>query len=652
MLHGWAGANLEIDLSRGNIEEKETDRKLAEAFLGGKGTNAKILWDRLPPEVGAFSPDNLLIVGTGVLAGTIVPAANRTTITFKSPVTEIYSYSNLGGFFAPELKRAGYDTIIFSGKSPTPVYVWINNGQVEIRNASHLWGKDTHETQRLVREELEEDKVQILCIGPAGENRVYTSTIQHGNGSSAGRGGAGAIMGDKKIKAIAVRGTKDISVANPSRLIELCKSIRNRTELVRNQIYDRFGYARVQGYVRRVDFGTGINPLSPELQQKIDSMGKTAQDFIDARTVKRVTCYRCPQRCFRAVANSDGGYSYLKCSHWVAGMRATRILDLDFGLAFYYLCEKYGLDVKAITNQIAFAIKLYEKGILTKEDTGGMHLEFENPDVALSLIEKITRREGIGDVLADGVYQAAQRIGRGAEEFARHVKKLDLVPSREGGTMRPGVLTTAIADAGGAEKLGGSTPGFFWQSVNIQDPKDREAYLKSEYFQFPEEFKKYLPTKPDPSGDDYEGTLRFISYNEESNTLADMTGLCNFWVGYHPSPPIGRRPLIADLISTVTGMDIDEAGVTKLAKRIISLVRAYDVRAGIRRKDDSLPESYFQTPTAPGQRTPDRSLFNKWVDMWYELKGLNNEGIPTKETLEELGLDDVRQELEQRKILA
>ncbi len=653
MLYGWADSDLEIDLSRGNIERVATDQKLYEALLGGKGKNIRTLWDRVPPEVDPFSPDNLLIIGAGVLVGTMVPSANRTTITYKSPVTETHSYSNIGGDFGAELKFAGYNTITITGKSPTPVYLWIDDDRVELRDASHLWGKHTRQTQRLIREELENDGVEVMCIGLAGENKVYTSTIEHGNGSSASRGGAGAVMGDKNLKAIAVHGTKDVNVADPARLAELCQPILNRTERVRSQIYDQFGYGRVQGYARGVDYGLNNGPAPPELQQKIDSIGTIAQEFMDTTTDKRVACYNCGQRCLRAYAQPDGEYSFIKCSSWVAALRATRIFDLDFALTFYHQCELYGLDTKSITAQITLAIKLYENSILTKKDTGGMHLKFEDEKSALWLIDKIAHREGIGDALADGVYRAAQRIGRGAEAFARHVKKLDQVQRREGGgESGPGSITTAIADGGGGEKLIGSNSDTFWERTEIHDPQERAAYLESEYYHFPEDFKKYLLDEPERSGaNNYEGTLLFISHNEETFALADATGLCYYWVGHHPSPPISSRPLIAELISAVTGVDIDEAEATKIARRIISLVRSYDVRAGIKREDDTMPERFFQKDPKTGKSRLERNQFNKWLDKWYELKGWNSQGIPTQDTLVEVGLDDVRQELEQRGIL-
>ncbi|MFZ3373459.1 MAG: aldehyde ferredoxin oxidoreductase N-terminal domain-containing protein, partial [Desulfitobacteriaceae bacterium] len=220
MRYAETGYNLEIDLSRGNIERVETDPKLTELHLGGQGTSAKILWDRVPPEVEAFSPENLLIFSSGLLHGTPVPGANRTVVNTISPQTNLYSHSIFGGFFGPELKHAGYDTIVFRGKSPNLVYLWISNDKVEIRDASHLQGKGALETAEILKAELKDSKVQVAAIGLAGENRVYMASIEHAN-SSASRG-VGAVMGDKKLKAIVVRGTKDINVARPAELWEIC----------------------------------------------------------------------------------------------------------------------------------------------------------------------------------------------------------------------------------------------------------------------------------------------------------------------------------------------------------------------------------------------------------------------------------------------
>ncbi|MDP3879379.1 MAG: aldehyde ferredoxin oxidoreductase C-terminal domain-containing protein, partial [Dehalococcoidales bacterium] len=445
---------------------------------------------------------------------------------------------------------------------------------------------------------------------------------------------------DKRLKAIVVHGTRDVNVADPARLVELSQTILERTGVVRRQIYDRFGHARVQGYFKGVDYGYKRGEWPPELGEKLESVGGLAQDFMDTKRARKVACQNCAQRCHQVFRCADGDFVFIKCMSWEAGVRASRLIDMDFAVEFYQRCEKYGVDSISLPYIIAFAINLYEKGILTREDTGGLHLEWENADVAFSLLEKIVRREGIGDVLADGIYRAARRIGRGAEELAAHTKKIESGAIRRKGPANIGNISSLINDKGDSTKLIGSWSDSYWERAAVDDHKAREAYLKSVYYHYPEEFKKYLISESGNGEDDYEGVCLFMSHQEETYTLADASGLCYYWVGHHPSPPIGSRALIAGLISAATGMDVDEAGATELARRTVNLVRAYNVRAGIRRKDDSIPGM------------PDYPLFTKAVDKWYELKGWGSDGIPTAETLEALGLDDVRQELEQRGILA
>ncbi len=224
-MNGWSGERLEIDLSTGVIQKKQWSSEIEGMFLGGRGTNSKLFWDRVPPETEPFSPENLLIFGSGSLTGTRAPGTNRTVVTTISPTTRLLTYSNIGGFWAGELRRAGFDSVVLSGKSPVPVYLWIAEGRVEIRDASHLWGKDTEETKRILLEEVKEDRAQILCIGPAGENRVCAASIEHSSGASASRTGVGAVMGDKKIKAIVARGVRGIPLAQPEKYAELCKKI-------------------------------------------------------------------------------------------------------------------------------------------------------------------------------------------------------------------------------------------------------------------------------------------------------------------------------------------------------------------------------------------------------------------------------------------
>ncbi len=644
MAYGWAGTNLEVDLSQGKIRKEESDPKLLETYLGGKGTGVKLLWDRVLPEVTPFSPSNLLIIGASVLTGTIVPGANRVCFTFKSPVTDSLSYSSVGGLLAAELRRAGYDTIVISGKSPTPVYLWISDDHVEIRDASYLWGKDTRETQRLIREELKIGKLQIACIGQAGENRVYTASIEHSTGVSASRAGVGAIMGDKNLKAIAVRGTRDIDIAKGSKFGELCEQILSKGKQVRTEYFQNYSDSFPAMAASGAPYGNLGEAHPPELRPDIENIGKTYQDFVERKRIRAVGCHKCPLRCKHTYPCPDGGYSIIKCASWVMPMIASKMIDFDFTLIFHDLCEKYGLDIKATANDISFAIDLYEKGILTKGDTDGMHLEWRNDKVVLWLVERIARRQGIGDILANGLYRAARQIGRGAEQYAYHTKKLEI------GFQPPLAPSPALRHAV-SDKAQGIALANFTSMISRRPKEEREAHIKSGFFSYPQNFGKYFLADDDRSGADYEGICQCTAYDEETWALIDSAGLCSFWVVRNVRPPISSRALIADLVSCVTGMDIDEAGITETAKRIVCLTRAYHVRSGIRRKDDSVPEILFQRTPPPPLQKLDHGRFNEWIDRFYEIKGYNSEGIPTKETLDKLGLDYVRQDLQRREIL-
>jgi len=322
MRYAETGVNLEVDLSRGNIEREGTDSRLTELHLGGLGTNAKILWDRVPPEVEPFSPDNLLIFSAGLLAGTLAPGANRTIVSTFSPQTLLMAYSMMGGFWAPELKHAGYDKVIIRGRSPEWVYLWINNDKVEIRDASHLQGKGSLETAELIRQELKEPKAQVAAIGLAGENRVYFASIEQGK-SSASRGGIGAVMGDKRLKAIAVRGKKDVNIARPAELFELCNEVLKYIEVREEnpipgvmpilaglgspqemKLFDEkwhttsfmWGNART----RRKDFWN----------EEIEKKWRETQENVRTRLI---SCYNCPMKCGAIISVPRISTYMMKC---------------------------------------------------------------------------------------------------------------------------------------------------------------------------------------------------------------------------------------------------------------------------------------------------------------------------------------------------
>ena len=653
MAYGWRGTTLEINLTQGTIERKETDPELSRAYLGGKGTNARILWDRVPPEVDPFSADNLLIISTGVLTGTIVPSANKGIITFKSPQTGSHYHSTLGGFWPTAIKHAGYDTIIIRGKSPTPVYLWINNDKVELRDAAHLWGKGTHETRRIIREELENSRVEIACIGPAGENRCYAASIESSFSASASRGGPGAIMGDKNLKAIAVYGTRDVNIAKPLQLAELCEQILDRSG-PHKEMMARAGMARglLSAPMKLCPSGNlneTYEDLSPDSQfrQDIDALQEEYEDWIN-KADTAASCYSCGVRCRLGFALPGGGHYYLKCGPWFHFMLICKIIDFDFFLECGRLCQHYGFDVLSVARCIAFAIDLYEKGILLQKDTDGMHLEWGNKEVVFSLIEKISRREGIGDILANGVYEAARQIGRGAEDFAHHTKKMEYVGDLSPYLFMPYcALSQAISDkADFTRNVSAAIYGTTGYSL-----EQKQALIESPYWIYPREYGKYYLAEFSLDGADYEGVCQFAAYDDETYTIIDMTGICSWWTIFLGNSPINSRALMAELVASVTGMDTSEAELTAIARRTLNLVRALNVRSGVRRKDDTLSKFFFQKTAPAPYQTLDPDMFNKWIDRYYELKGWNSQGIPTKQTLQGLGLDYVWQDLEEREIL-
>jgi len=650
MRYAETGYNLEIDLSRGNIERIETDPKLTELHLGGLGTNAKILWDRVPPETEPFSPDNLLIFSTGLLCGTSAPGANRTILTTYSPQTLLMGYSMMGGFLAPELKYAGYDKVIFRGKSPNLIYVWISNDKVEIRDASHLRGKGAVETQELIRKELKEPNAQVAAIGLAGENRVHFASVEQGR-SSASRGGIGAVMGDKGIKAIAVRGTKDINVARPAEFMELCnevlKYIQFREE---NPIQGVIPILAILGSpqeMKIVDeewhttnfmWGNARTRRKDFWNKEVEEKWKGTQEKVRKRLI---SCYNCPVKC-GAIISVPGLSTYMmKCFSKLTYTMAA-YSDLDFGFRIAQRATEYGVDGYSTPQVMAFALELKEAGILTDQDFAGM--PSDNEGRFYWLLDRIVRREGIGDVLANGTYWAAQQIGKGAEAYAHNnIKKHEQLPLKLGMLNPIYFLMYSTGEKINITQIEGQFPQGPFATM-----EEREAFVKN-WFQVPDEkFKQYVldwelrGERSNPYYPTVEMSCEIVDWMEKMHYIDDAVGVCGGLSSFHLKPPyhIHNYP---KFISSATGMDMDEAGLTQITKRNRTLLRAVNVRRGLRRADEKPPEDHWK------KRFPE--LEEKLLDGYYRFKGWNNDGIPTKETLHGLGLDYVSEDLEQRGII-
>jgi benzoyl-CoA reductase subunit BamB len=650
MRYAETGYNLEIDLTKGNIERAETDPKLTELHLGGLGTNAKILWDRVPPETDPFSPDVPLIFSSGLLGGTPAPGANRTAITAYSPQTLLMGYSMMGGFWAPELKYAGYDKVIFRGKSPNLVYLWIHNDKVEIRDASHLHGKGAVETQELIRRELKEPNAQVAAIGLAGENRVYTASIEQGR-SSASRLGLGAVMGSKGIKAIAVRGTKDINLARPAEFVGLCnevlKYIKFRNENpVPNVMTILQGLGSPQEMLHTDEkwhtenfmWGNARVRKKDYWNKEVEDKWKETQETVRTRLI---SCYNCPMKC-GAIISVPGLSTYMmKCFSKLTYTMAA-FSDLDFGFRIAQRATEYGVDGFSTPQIMAFAFELKEAGILTDADFAGC--PSDNEGKFLWLLDRIVRREGIGDVLANGTYWAAKQIGKGAEEYAHNnIKKHEQLPLKLGMLNPVYFLMYATGEKINITQIEGQFP-----QAPFMTMEERQGFIK-DWIQVPDEKFKQIVLDWEPRGErsnpyypTVDMSVDIVDWQEKMHYIDDALGVCAGLSSFPLKPPYHMHNYPA-FISSATGIDMDEAGLTQVYKRNRTLIRAINVRRGLRRADEKPPEDHWK------KRFPE--LEEKLLDAYYKFKGWNKDGIPTKETLKELDLGYVAEDLEQRGII-
>ena len=654
MRYAETGVNLEIDLSRGSIEREASDPRLTELYLGGLGTNAKILWDRVPPEVDPFSPDNLLIFSAGLLAGTPATGANRTIVSTLSPQTLFFAYSIMGGFWAPELKFAGYDKIIIRGRSPKLVYLWINDDKVEIRDASHLHGKSSLETAELIRQELKEPKAQVATIGLAGENRVYYASIEQGK-SSASRGGIGAVMGDKGLKAIAVRGKKDLNVARPDEFMELCNEVLQYIQFRRDNpvkgvppILAGIGSPQEMSIHDEEWHTTSFSWGNARHRRKDFWTKETAKKWnkIQDKAVERlISCYNCPMECGAVIAHPSLGLPkyMMKCYSKLTYVMGAMTDNLEFGFKIAGDAQGYGVDGYTTPQVMAFAIELYENGILTDKDLPGFPSKNENR--FFYLLEKIVRREGIGDVLANGVYWAARQIGNGAEEYDHNtIKKQEQIPIKLGMLNPIYYIMWSTGEKVNITQIEGQLPQAPFPTKEL-----REEFVK-EWPQLPtgkeERFKQFILEWGDegkglPFWPPLDLVFDLVEWQETMHYIDDATGICAGLSSFPIKPPYHIHNL-PKLISSATGLDIDEDRLWEIAKRNRNLLRALNIRRGMRRKDERPPDDHWR------KRFPEFEA--ELHDAYYKFKGWNNEGIPTKETLDELGLDYVSQDFEQRGI--
>ena len=599
MLGGYAGRLLRVDLTKGQVKAEELDEGVLRALIGGKGLGAWILYRELKPGVDPLGPENLIAFLTGPAAATNIPGASRLACVFKSPLTGIWGESYCGGSIAPELKAAGFDGIVITGRSKGPVMLVVEDGEAELRPAEHLWGLDTFETEEAVRLELGK-RFQVLCIGPAGEKLVRFACVCHSRGRQLGRCGAGAVMGSKKLKAVAVQGTGTVEVARPEKVDELVAELRAKAKDTLVGLSE-YGTPAIMARTN----ATNTLPTKNWLEGSFPGFGR-----INARAMKeRVViaaraCRGCPVACGKLSEVREGPYAGSKAEgpeyETLYALGALCYNDnLESIVALNEFCDRMGLDTISTGNVLAFAMECYERGIIGPEDTGGLELRFGNHEAMVEAVKRIAAREGkLFDLLAEGVARAARALGRGAKDLAVHVKGLE-PPGYDPRGLKGMALAYAISARGACHlrhvayrpNLTGKHP--FRPGV----PVDRLSY---------------------------EGQAEMVVELEDFYAVVDSMVLCRFLCLPTIGPVLWEE--LSAIYSAITGLDRGPSELRSVGAAINDLVRAFNVREGISRKDDTLPKRFFEHPVAG--EVVDKRQFERMLDEYYALRGWDEQGRP------------------------
>ena len=613
MSGGYMGKLLRVDLSQGKFRDEEIEEAVLKKYLGGSGLAAKYLFEETAADTSPLAPENRLIFMAGPMTGTAVPTSSRYSVVAKSPKTGVLGESNSSGFWGPELKRAGYDGIIFQGKATAPVYLWIDNGTVSIRDASHLWGKDTYQTDELVRAETHA-QAKVACIGPSGERMVHIACIVNDGTDArvAGRTGMGAVMGSKNLKAIAVHGTKKTPVVDAGSL--------------RDSVRELIPTLKQKGK-RMTDFGTSQGVIGyekvgnlPIRNWRQGSWPEGAQMISGERMAETILtsnyrCKGCPVGCGRVVKIDKGKFAGVEGAgpeyETIALLGSLCLVsDLEAIAKASEVCNRYGIDTMSAGACVAFAMEAYEKGLLTKDDLDGLELEWGNAEAMLAMVEKMAKGEGFGAVLSQGVREAAEKLGPKAQEFAIHVKGLE--PSaHDPRAFHSAAVAYATGNRGPCHLQGGT----HWAEIGLAIPElGWEAPL--------DRFTT-------------EGKGEMVAKMQNLMSLCDALGVCKF------SLLFGVRPLhLVDWLNNITGWNLDLDSFMETGERLYNLKRLFNVRLGISRKDDTLPLRLLTHRRGEGGTARELPNLGVMLSDYYEYRGWSEEGIPTHEKLSELGLTD------------
>jgi aldehyde:ferredoxin oxidoreductase len=626
-MYGWAGTILRVDLSKKKISKQDLPMEWAIQFIGAAGINAKILYDEVGPEIDPFDPQNRLIFGFGPLCGTTAPSSARYTVTTKGPLSFAFSDSNSGGHFGPEVKFAGYDHIILKGASDRPVYLSIDDEEVLLRDASHLWGKDVWETEEIIRKELGDPDVKIAAIGFPGEKLVRYSVIINDHARAAGWGGVGAVMGSKRLKAVAVRGTKGVQIANPNEFEKA--SLRSIDLILKSPKMNTIGiYGKPWLNWLRNEVQKS-NPTKNYILPRVPSeeWPKVGLDAFKQVIVKWKGCFNCPLHCSHIVMAKSGpfkgsvgeGFEY---NQMIDG-QMMGIYDLNFIVKWTNETNRLGLDCDGPAYSIAWAMELYEKGLISSKDLDGIKLTWGNEEAALLMLDKIANREGFGALLGEGVELAAKKFGKGSDLFAYHIKggRMEIDPRTGWAT----ALSHATSTRGADHLKGTPLSNAFgvWKNIPYDFTDDSKMEYKAEA----------------------------VIFFENLNAVIDSLGLCknDTWSQSAECPGLNE---FAEMMTALTGLEFTANQLLEIGERIYNVERAYNSRSSLTRENDKIPDKFFNDPIETKIKVLDREKFEELKDQYYKLRGWEVEtGHPTEEKLNELGLQNIAVDLKKRGIM-
>ncbi len=609
-MFAWHGKILKINLSTLTTKTEFVEKEFAAKFLGGRGWAIKYLMDEMDPTVAPLSPENMMIFATGPLTGTVAPTGNRYMVVTKSPLTGALTDSNSGGFFPTEMKRTGFDMFIFEGKAETPMYLWVNDDQVELRPADHVWGKNVPSTEDILLAETD-PKGRVACIGPAGENLVLYAAIMNDKHRAAGRSGVGAVMGSKNLKAVVVRGTQQIDVAFPDELNKYCKAISTTV----GGVMKAGGAMRVYGtsYVPPITNELGILPTRNFQSGRFEGIAGITGDVINEKFLKKPKpCFRCPIACGRDTKVDDPKYAGEgegpEYETIAAFGSACGISNMAAIIKANYLCNEYGLDTISAGMTIACAMEMAEKDYIPKT-TIGFDLKFGDPDAIITLTHQIANIEGFGKELAQGSFRLAQHYGH--PELAVTSKKQEFPGYDPRGSKGMGLLYATSNK--GASHMAGDI-----------------AY--SEVFGVPKKIDGLsLENKPE-----------LVKRFEDAFAVIDATGLCVFLsVRYMFEDKVELWPTpLSEIMRLSTGHPFTQQSLLEAGDRIFNMERLFLLRAGLTKEDDTLPHRMLHEPLPDGPGKGHVVELDLLLPRFYEVRGWSEDGVPTNKKLESLAIEE------------